>query len=90
MRQTHFDRRTVRFLLLGYIFIAIAGAFLLRLDGVCKVPLSFMDALFTATSAVSMTGLVVKNTALDFTFTGQAIILFLVQIGGQFTHTSPL
>ena len=41
-----------------------------------------MDALFTATSAVSMTGLVVKNTALDFTFTGQAIILFLVQIGG--------
>lgn len=82
LRQTHFDRRTVRFLLLGYIFIAIAGAFLLRLDGVCKVPLSFMDALFTATSAVSMTGLVVKNTALDFTFTGQAIILFLVQIGG--------
>ena len=82
MRQTHFDRRTVRFLFSGYVVIALLGAFLLRCEGVSKVPLSFTDALFTAASAVSMTGLVVKNTALDFSFAGQAIILFLVQIGG--------
>lgn len=82
MRQIYFDRRTVRFLFSGYVIIAVVGAFLLRLDGVCKTPISFIDALFTATSAVSMTGLVVKNTALDFSFAGQAIILFLIQIGG--------
>lgn len=82
MRQIYFDRRTVRFLFSGYVIIAIVGAFLLKLDGVCKTPISFVDALFTATSAVSMTGLIVKNTALDFTFAGQAIILFLIQIGG--------
>ncbi len=82
LKQTNFDRRTVRFLFSGYVIIAVIGAFLLRLDGVSKTPISFMDALFTATSAVSMTGLIVKNTALDFTFTGQAIILFLIQIGG--------
>ncbi len=82
MRQTHFDRRTVRSLFFGYVFIALLGAFLLRLDGVSKEPISFTDSLFTAASAVSMTGLIVKNTALDFSFAGQAIILFLVQIGG--------
>lgn len=81
MRQTHFDRRTVRFLFLGYVFIALCGAFLLKIYGT-KEPLDFMDALFTATSAVSMTGLIVKNTALDFTIAGQFIILLLIQIGG--------
>ncbi|TQR60993.1 TrkH family potassium uptake protein [Campylobacter troglodytis] len=82
MRQTQFDRKTVRYLFLGYVLIALLGAFLLRLEGVCKSELSFIDALFTATSAISMTGLIVKNTALDFSLTGQAIILFLIQIGG--------
>ncbi len=44
--------------------------------------LSFVDALFTATSAVCVTGLVVVPTALTFTGFGQAILLLLIQIGG--------
>jgi trk system potassium uptake protein TrkH len=45
-------------------------------------PLSFVDALFTATSATCVTGLVVKDTGRDFTFMGQMIILVLIQLGG--------
>jgi len=44
--------------------------------------LRFVDALFTSTSAVCVTGLIVKDTALDFTPTGQLIIMALIQIGG--------
>lgn len=42
----------------------------------------FLAALFTATSAVSLTGLIVVDTGSYWNFTGQAIVLFLIQIGG--------
>jgi trk system potassium uptake protein TrkH len=45
-------------------------------------PLAVVDALFTATSAVCVTGLVVKDTGADFTPLGQAVILGLMQLGG--------
>lgn len=45
-------------------------------------PLSWTDALFTATSAVCVTGLIVVDTATYFTTTGQAYILMLIQLGG--------
>jgi trk system potassium uptake protein len=51
----------------------------------CTVPgqtCSWLDAFFTSTSAVCVTGLSVQNTALFFTTTGQTVILFLIQIGG--------
>ncbi len=44
--------------------------------------LSWINALFTSTSAVCVTGLIVKDTAANFTHIGQAIILILIQIGG--------
>jgi len=44
--------------------------------------LRFIDALFTSTSAVCVTGLIVKDTPVDFTGAGHAIILSLIQIGG--------
>ena len=46
------------------------------------VHLRFIDALFTATSAVCVTGLFVLDTPQDFTAFGQGVILFLIQIGG--------
>jgi len=46
------------------------------------VHLGFIDALFTATSAVCVTGLIVMDTPQDFTAFGQGVILFLIQIGG--------
>ncbi len=45
-------------------------------------PLSWLDALFTATSAVCVTGLIVVDTATYFTSWGQAYILLLIQLGG--------
>ena len=45
-------------------------------------PLTPMDALFTSTSAVCVTGLVVRDTATDFSALGQLIILALFQVGG--------
>lgn len=44
--------------------------------------ISFVDALFTATSAVCVTGLIVKDTGTDFTPAGQFIVLLLFQMGG--------
>jgi len=82
LRQFGLDRRTFKIFLAGYIIIALAGAILLSFDFSHTKELSFLDAFFTSTSAVSMTGLVVKNTASDFSIYGQIIILALVQIGG--------
>ncbi len=47
-----------------------------------------VNALFTSTSAVCVTGLIVENTATHFTFLGQLIILLLIQIGGLGYMTS--
>ncbi len=44
--------------------------------------LRFIDALFTSTSAVCVTGLIVKDTPVDFTTFGHSVILFLIQTGG--------
>ncbi len=43
---------------------------------------SYLDSLFTSTSAVCVTGLIVVDTATQFTLLGKIIILFLIQIGG--------
>ena len=45
-------------------------------------PLNWVDALFTATSAVCVTGLIVVDTATYFTTWGQAYVLLLIQLGG--------
>lgn len=44
--------------------------------------MSFMDALFIATSAVCVAGLVIKDISTDFSLFGQLVILLLIQIGG--------
>lgn len=46
------------------------------------IDLGVLDALFTATSAVCVTGLAVRDTATEFTRVGQVIILLLIQLGG--------
>ena len=44
--------------------------------------LGFIDALFTATSATCVTGLVVTDTGTYFSLFGQMVIIFLIQAGG--------
>lgn len=58
------------------------GAAMLSLPFAHQGELSFVDAVFTSTSAVCVTGLIVKDTPVDFTSFGQVIILLLIQIGG--------
>jgi len=73
-----------RVLVLGFAAVITTGAFLLMLPIASKSgeSLRFLDALFTATSAVCVTGLVVVDTGTYFTRFGQAVIIFLIQIGG--------
>jgi trk system potassium uptake protein TrkH len=63
--------------------IILAGSFLLMLPVSWKgpAPLSYIDALFTSTSAVCVTGLITVDTALYSRF-GQAVIAGLIQFGG--------
>ena len=60
------------------------GSILLMLpfSSVDRIPTPFHEALFTATSAVCVTGLVVKDTGSYWSLAGQTIILALIQIGG--------
>lgn len=70
-----------RLLVFGYLTIIVIGTLLLYLP-ISSKNISLIDAFYTATSAVCVTGLIVKDTATDFTLWGKAIILLLIQIGG--------
>jgi trk system potassium uptake protein TrkH len=70
-----------RYISAVYISLILLGALALKLPFANR-GLSFIDSLFTSTSAICVTGLIVKDTALDYTLTGKSIILFLIQIGG--------
>lgn len=68
----------------GFIGIILIGAFLLCLpiSHVNRQWYSFVDSLFTSTSAVCVTGLSVIDIAKHFSLFGQIIVMFLIQIGG--------
>ena len=71
-----------RVLIFGYLGIIAIGTILLFLPISTTRGISLIDALFTASSGLCVTGLIVKNTALDFTLFGKCVILALIQIGG--------
>ncbi len=73
-----------QYLALGYLFVILAGTLLLCLPFATKTgeSTSFINALFTSTSATCVTGLVVYDTNMHWTIFGQVIILLLIQIGG--------
>lgn len=67
---------------LSFASLIIFGSFLLMLPRSTHSGISFTDALFTSTSAVCVTGLVVVDTGTYFTHLGQSIIMLLIQLGG--------
>lgn len=71
-------------IIFGFAVMVLAGCFLLMLPWAKAGAghASFGDALFTATSAVCVTGLVVQDTATYWSGFGQGVILVLIQIGG--------
>jgi len=67
----------------SFIAIILTGAILLMLPrSHTSDSLSFIDAIFTSTSATCVTGLTVKDTGADFTLVGHTVILCLMQLGG--------
>lgn len=72
----------VQQLLASFVFLIFTGTILLHTPAATVKGISLVDALFTSTSAVCVTGLTVLDTGSDFTFFGQAVILLLIQLGG--------
>ena len=72
-------------IILGFSGVIALGTILLMLPVSCqgRHMTPFVDALFTATSAVCVTGLIVRDTATYWSSFGQAVILLLIQIGGM-------
>ena len=75
---------TTQIILLSFLSVILIGSVLLSLPvssaGGSAVP--YIDALFTATTATCVTGLVTVSTAATWSVFGQAVILLLIQIGG--------
>ncbi|AOT72985.1 TrkH family potassium uptake protein [Geosporobacter ferrireducens] len=71
-------------MVLGFASVILIGSILLNLPIASRngESIGFVNALFTATSAVCVTGLVVVDTGTYWTVFGQTVILFLIQIGG--------
>ena len=68
---------------LGFVVVIISGGLILMLPPMTtEGKISFIDALFTSTSATCVTGLIVQDTPTFFTDLGKSVILFLIQIGG--------
>lgn len=72
-------------IIIGFLFVILTGSILLMLPVSAKngEVTSFFDALFTATSATCVTGLVVHDTVTYWSAFGQAVIILLIQIGGM-------
>ncbi|MBW3546480.1 MAG: hypothetical protein KY428_12935, partial [Bacteroidetes bacterium] len=73
-----------RIILLSFLLVIIIGTLLLSHPSATKASgsIHFIDALFTATSATCVTGLVVSGTGETFTLFGQITILVMIQLGG--------
>ncbi|MFE5670456.1 TrkH family potassium uptake protein [Agromyces sp. NPDC056523] len=71
-------------MVVGFAAAVLCGTLLLLLPPMTRVPegTSFIDALFTSTSAVCVTGLTVLDNELHWTPLGHAVILALIQVGG--------
>lgn len=83
--QLNFKRKVLQpaqLFIFSFLILIILGALLLMLPRATYTGVSFLDALFTATSAVCVTGLIVVDTGSYFTPFGQMVILGLIQIGG--------
>lgn len=84
-QKNHRHFTSFQVIILGFFSVILLGSLLLMLpistrDGHGA---SFADGLFTATSAVCVTGLIVRDTATYWSEFGQAVILTLIQIGGM-------
>ena len=87
MRVVLLKRKLTSFqiIIIGFFGVIIFGTFLLMLPFSSRSGLAtpFFEALFTSTSAVCVTGLIIHDTATYWSVFGQIVILLLIQIGGM-------
>lgn len=84
-RRINFNRDNInpaQLFIASFVLMIIGGTFLLMLPKATYTGISLLDALFTSTSAVCVTGLIVVDTGTFFTPFGQTVILILIQLGG--------
>lgn len=79
-----FKLNAVQVLVIGFALVILTGALLLTLpiSSANGTPTSFIDSLFTATSATCITGLVTLDTATHWSTFGKVVIITLIQVGG--------
>ena len=81
--KTYSSLKIEKTIILGFLSLIAAGTLLLwASNSRSPVPLTFLDALFTSTSAVCVTGLVVVDTGKNLTLVSQWVVLLLIQLGG--------
>lgn len=83
IKRRKIQMSSTQIILLSFLIVILVGSILLSLPISAKNgKISYIDALFTATTATCVTGLVTVSTASSWSVFGQVIILILIQIGG--------
>jgi len=84
MKKSRFTITTTHYILFSFLIAILVGSVLLTLpiSSASGLATPFIDALFTATTATCVTGLVVVPTVSAWSLFGQIVILILIQIGG--------
>ncbi len=84
MKKRYFSFSTSRIIMLSFLLAILAGSLLLSLpiSSASGKAVPYIDALFTATTATCVTGLVTLPTVSTWSVFGQIVILLLIQIGG--------
>jgi trk system potassium uptake protein TrkH len=78
----YFSLSPARIIVISYFLMIVTGTLILKLPKATYQGISWVDAFFTSTSAVCITGLSTLNISRVFTFEGQVFIMILIQIGG--------
>lgn len=81
-REARWRTNPPQLLFFSYLVLIVSGTGLLKTPWATVDPISWVDAAFTAVSAVTVTGLVVVDTGSQFELFGQLVILVLIQLGG--------
>ena len=84
MKKKRISLSTTQIIMLSFLAVILLGSVLLSLpiSTVDGKSVSYIDALFTATTATCVTGLVTLPTVTTWSIFGQAVVLFLIQVGG--------
>ena len=84
MMKKKFSLSTTQIIMLSFLIVILGGSLLLSLpiSSANGEAVSFLDALFTSTTATCVTGLVTLPTVTTWSVFGQAVILILIQVGG--------